>query len=133
MKTKKRSYHLSAELLGLYHIVNPALVILLHYVHKKVDEGGPKLATFRTNTFNFFPGYTFKLVGKNWIESSILLVITVVSEDTKRNRNRRNNRLFCHIFITGGISTALDSGTVIQRLQVRFLREDNFFVLLVFF
>ena len=39
-----------------------------------------------------------KLRGPGFLDQ---LLITVVREDAKRNR--RNNRLFCHIFIFGGI------------------------------
>ena len=57
----------------------------MHYVHKKA-RCGPKIAIYRTKTFNFFLGDTFKFADNDWIGraqgpwSSILLLVTVVSE-----------------------------------------------------
>ena len=49
----------------------------MHYVHKKA-RCGPEIVTFRSKSL-FFPGYTFKLAGKNWIEGDLApLIINIV-------------------------------------------------------
>ena len=114
---QKKFYHLNAGPLALFHIVNLDLIIALR--SEKVTWG-PEVATFRTKTLNFFQVIHLNWLAKIWIEGAlapwlsilVLLLIdvvhvycTVVCENAKRNWHWRNNRLCCHIFIIGGISS----------------------------
>ena len=58
---QKTSCHLSAVPLALCHMVNPSLVIRLHYDHEKVRRW-PELATFRTKILNLTP-----VIHSNWL------------------------------------------------------------------
>ena len=93
---------------------------------------GFEVATFRTKTLKFS-----RAIHLNWLAKielreggwdpwpSILLLITVVKMLKETEAEQTINFLLLIVCVLYGLK-------VIQRLQVRFLQEDNFFALLAF-
>ena len=106
-RPKIKSYHLSAGLLALCHMVNPAL--LLHYVFKKV-RWEPEVATFMIKTLNFSRVIRFNWLAKIEFRGPGPLVVNIIvnycctQKMLKETETEETIVFFCQIFIIGSIS-----------------------------
>ena len=126
-RPKIKSYHLSAGLLALGHMVNPAL--FLQYVFKKI-RWEPEVATFMIKTLNFSRVIHFNNI--DWqklnLEGPGPLVVNIIvnycwrQKMLKETKTEETEVFFGHIFIIGSISIVGGPGPLGPPLATPMLR-----------